>query len=1169
MPYQLSAETLWQLGQKDNSANEFIEYKPREFGFNQYLTKNKNFDKSSRIFCYNLGDDKIIPRPQLPAGISSQSCNIFSPTLVNSLSLEWISDISASALLKITFSDFPVALNQGAIFFRTELPDGNIAYKEIVKTGMAIPLTVHQGTNRITFSLLPSIGLNYVFFDNICLEKVTSGIPSLPPVIESDSKVFANCFSAAEKRNMGISIYNLQNRKNILLEWRILDFNGKATKAGKEALDSSHREFTFDDLPSGYYELKLKLIDGNNQPLVLATGKDSHCVSFCIIDEAPVTRSVSSPFGAHAPRYMGYQAIAYDENTDLQFVRLARKAGVKWNRIFISWYGIESERGQYNWEYYDTIIDESAKQGICTLGVIFPLIPDWASTSQEERKGWYGMPLKRWARPDLKDYAEYVRTLVSRYKGKVQYWEVCNEPAAWPMSCYFYGTADDYAAILKTAWEAAKSADPECLILPGGMALGQVQQFFPDILKKGAAEHFDMLSVHYSSPSDIRIYRAIMQNSGVSKNIIDSENAALACQQNWTVETKDRKPGMEQQAATDLVKLYVQLLGEDVRKIFQFTFRNFLNPDNSVSPSIITYRVMTQMLEGKQFKSRKIMDSCELYFFNNAQSGDAVMVLWSTGADAKKISLPVGQASQVRLTEACGISHELNAANEVVCFSASSAPVYITGIPAETADFIIAEGITPETLLATPENQQLNLTLKIKNTFNKPLIGNLRIIGPVNWQIDLPEQAINLKPQDTLQKTIAVKMPVNVVPGVYVITADFTMERIKFSEKATVYVSSVIPGKNMLDNPGSKESDKNNKPAQWSYGMLSQSAADGKYSLQFENIPDKKWQWSIYQTPISVLTGGRYVFKAKAQGRHASLNIRMIECDGNGKKLSEQNLLRTPLTDQWEEYSGIYVAPEKVVTVKPMLVYAPTDGDALSAASINNVSFILAGLPGQQVNLAKLEFSGTATRANNGVNIDGNIDEFISSCQPLLFKPVFKGNGWQGKDDLSGRFFLKWDEQNLYLAAEITDDAHTVNDLSASERSRRGFMFDSLQFAIAPDNSDDPNNYIESTLCQTPDGPQLYREHVIITPEMPVGASDIGVVKNARSVISRKGNKTYYELSIPVFQLYPLSLKADKIIGFSILVNDNDGKGRKGYLEWSSGIGAGKNPAQYGQINLK
>ncbi len=34
----------------------------------------------------------------------------------------------------------------------------------------------------------------------------------------------------------------------------------------------------------------------------------------------------------------------------------------------------------------------------------------------------------------------------------------------------------------------------------------------------------------------------------------------------------------------------------------------------------------------------------------------------------------------------------------------------------------------------------------------------------------------------------------------------------------------------------------------------------------------------------------------------------------------------------------------------------------------------------------------------------------------------------------------------------------------------------------------------------------------------------------------------------------------------SLLVNDNDGKGRKGWVEWTPGIGVTKNPSQFAAV---
>ena len=37
----------------------------------------------------------------------------------------------------------------------------------------------------------------------------------------------------------------------------------------------------------------------------------------------------------------------------------------------------------------------------------------------------------------------------------------------------------------------------------------------------------------------------------------------------------------------------------------------------------------------------------------------------------------------------------------------------------------------------------------------------------------------------------------------------------------------------------------------------------------------------------------------------------------------------------------------------------------------------------------------------------------------------------------------------------------------------------------------------------------------------------------------------------------------DGMVAFSMLINENDGAGRNGYIEWGSGIGGQKNPSQF------
>lgn len=66
----------------------------------------------------------------------------------------------------------------------------------------------------------------------------------------------------------------------------------------------------------------------------------------------------------------------------------------------------------------------------------------------------------------------------------------------------------------------------------------------------------------------------------------------------------------------------------------------------------------------------------------------------------------------------------------------------------------------------------------------------------------------------------------------------------------------------------------------------------------------------------------------------------------------------------------------------------------------------------------------TAYKAE-AVTIDGNLDEWkldspavVKNAEQIIRDAVF----WQGESDCSANFYLAWDETNLYMAAEVTED---------------------------------------------------------------------------------------------------------------------------------------------------
>ena len=65
-----------------------------------------------------------------------------------------------------------------------------------------------------------------------------------------------------------------------------------------------------------------------------------------------------------------------------------------------------------------------------------------------------------------------------------------------------------------------------------------------------------------------------------------------------------------------------------------------------------------------------------------------------------------------------------------------------------------------------------------------------------------------------------------------------------------------------------------------------------------------------------------------------------------------------------------------------------------------------------------------AHRAENIV-IDGKLDEWNLDSPAVVEDPtqiIRDAVFWQGPNDCSARFYLSWDEDNLYIAAEVTED---------------------------------------------------------------------------------------------------------------------------------------------------
>src|SRR5438132_1581089 len=71
---------------------------------------------------------------------------------------------------------------------------------------------------------------------------------------------------------------------------------------------------------------------------------------------------------------------------------------------------------------------------------------------------------------DLQDYANFVRAVASRYKGRIRAYEIWNEPNLAREWCGKPPSGKEYVQLLKLAYETIKAADPTAWIISAGLS---------------------------------------------------------------------------------------------------------------------------------------------------------------------------------------------------------------------------------------------------------------------------------------------------------------------------------------------------------------------------------------------------------------------------------------------------------------------------------------------------------------------------------------------------------------------------------------------------------------------------------------------------------------------------------------------------------------------------
>lgn len=305
-----------------------------------------------------------------------------------------------------------------------------------------------------------------------------------------------------------------------------------------------------------------------------------------------------------------------------------------------AWDNVEPRAGQWTWDALDRQMNYLETNGMDCGGILIGSVP-W-----DKLAGAVGLPVN-----DLPAWSRYVSETVKHVGARVKYWEVWNEPPN------FVGPNQkpaDYARVVVSAYDAAKAANPNCLV---GLAAKSVHvNYLEQVIRAGAKDHFDFITLH---PYEVLSVTERAATEPLFMHIAPTVRTMLKAQNPAKVNVPIIFTELGFDAGTDatrqaqaLVKAYTLGIAQGVARIEWFEGRDgdsgpmgLLDGDGRPRPA---YAAMGQMIrrlgQHPVYLGWLLVNGAHYGFVFQGAEG-TVLVAWARSADG--VSVDFGQMVKI------------------------------------------------------------------------------------------------------------------------------------------------------------------------------------------------------------------------------------------------------------------------------------------------------------------------------------------------------------------------------------------------------------------------------------------------------------------------------------------------------------------------------------------
>jgi hypothetical protein len=309
-------------------------------------------------------------------------------------------------------------------------------------------------------------------------------------------------------------------------------------------------------------------------------------------------------------------------------IRLYLVDGLAWDTGG-AWAHVNKARGQFDWTALDAHLNRALGHG---ADVVMNLsqTPTWASARPTTRGATVPGDLAEPA--DIQYWREWVTAVAIRYRGRIRYWELWNEPPG-----FFTGTPQQLVAMAREAYTILKRIDPNNKLL-GPCATDF--HYLDKYLAAGGAPYTDIVCHHFYANfgpevrylEDVPNTRIVMERYGIAtKPLWNTETGWLKPNQNAP---KTFTPQIE---AAYVARGQIINWASGLSRAYSYAWDDhgtnvdYTKADNTTfTPAAIAYREVVSWLTGARMMSIKFMPDNTWYVHMTRPDGTRSYIVWNT-----------------------------------------------------------------------------------------------------------------------------------------------------------------------------------------------------------------------------------------------------------------------------------------------------------------------------------------------------------------------------------------------------------------------------------------------------------------------------------------------------------------------------------------------------------